>query len=175
MKSKTQKRTDHRGLTGSIKASVPRGILSSSLRGLAAALILGLVLLIAISAIVYTTDDPTRFVIPAAFTVLYISFFGGGLIAARSNRGSALLCGGLTSLMLLALLFVASLFVSPSLSADFGIPMSLGLRGIAMVVSLIGAFLGAGEKKSKKKKKQKIKYQFDTNGKESKNALHISF
>lgn len=152
MKSKTLKRTDHRGLTGSIKASAPRGILSSSLRGLAAALVLGLVLLIAISAIVYSTDDPTRFVMPAALTVLYISSFFGGLIAAKINRGSALLCGGLTSLMLLSLLFVASLCVSPSLSADFGIPMSLGLRGIAMAVSLIGAFLGAGEKKSKKRK-----------------------
>ena len=152
MKSKTLKRTDHRGLTGSIKASAPRGILSSSLRGLAAALVLGLVLLIAISAIVYSTDDPTRFVMPAALTVLYICSFFGGLIAAKINRGSALLCGGLTSLMLLSLLFVASLCVSPSLSADFGIPMSLGLRGIAMAVSLIGAFLGAGEKKSKKRK-----------------------
>ena len=152
MKSKTLKRTDHRGLTGSIKASAPQSILSSSLRGLAAALVLGLVLLIVISAIVYSTDDPTRFVMPAALTVLYISSFLGGLIAAKINRGSALLCGGLTSLMLLSLLFVASLCVSPSLSADFGIPMSLGLRGIAMAVSLIGAFLGAGEKKSKKRK-----------------------
>ena len=152
MKSKTLKRTDHRGLTGSIKASAPQSILSSSLRGLAAALVLGLVLLIAISAIVYSTDDPTRFVMPAALTVLYISSFFGGLIAAKINRGSALLCGGLTSLMLLSLLFVASLCVSPSLSADFGIPMSLGLRGIAMAVSLIGARLGAGEKKSKKRK-----------------------
>jgi len=155
MKSKTQKRTDRTGLTGSIRSSAPRGILSSSLRGLAASLIFGILLLIATSAIVYATDDPTRFVLPTALTVLYISSFLGGLVSARSNRGSALLCGGLTSLMLLSLLFAASLCVSPALSADFGLPMSFGLRGIAMAASLVGAFLGVGEKKSKKRKNKK--------------------
>ena len=99
---------------------------------------------------------------------LYVSFFKGlafGIFAIilkiavsfstwqkYVSNGSL---GELENFAIYIICFVASLFVSPSLSADFGIPMSLGLRGIAMVVSLIGAFLGAGEKKSKKRKIKK--------------------
>lgn len=154
--SKKQGRAQNRNrLTGAIKSAAPRGILPSSLRGLAAALICCAVLMLIVSAIVYSTADPNRYVTPAALTVLYISCFCGGLISAKLNRGAALVCGTLVSVMLLILLFGASLLLDPTLSAEHSLPLAIGLRGIAIAISILGAFIGAGERKKKKINRKK--------------------
>ena len=154
--SKKQGRVQRRpGLTGAIKSAAPRGILPSSLRGLAAALICCAALMFVASAIVYSTADPNRYVTPASLTVLYISCFCGGLVAAKCNRGAALVCGTLVSVMLLTLLFVASFLLDPSLSAEHSLPLAIGLRGIAIALSILGALVGGGEKKKKKQNRKK--------------------
>lgn len=145
----------HSGLTDTVKSVGPRGILPSSLRGLAAALVCGVILLFVAAAIVYSTNDPNRYVVPTALTVLYISCFVGGFVATKCNQGAALICGGLTAMLLLILLFVASLPLSPSLSAEHSIPLSVGLRGIAVVFSLMGALAGSKEKKKSRKTHKK--------------------
>ena len=137
-------------LTGHIKSKAPRGVLSSSLRGLAVALLIGLILLLIASVAIYSTADPNRYVSPASLSVLLISALFGGFFATRINRGSALLCGVLCAAMLLSVLFVLSLLMSPTLSADRSIAADVGIRGMAVGVSVLGAFIGAKEKKKKK-------------------------
>lgn len=154
MKSNHSKKSGHASgkqtLTGHIKSQAPRGVLSSSLRGLSVALLLGFCLLLVASVAIYSTADPNRYVSPASLTVLLISALFGGFSATRFNRGSALLCGLLCAAMLLAVLFLLSLLMSPTLSADRPLAASIGVRGIAVGVSVLGAFIGAKEKKKKK-------------------------
>ena len=152
--SKRKGRTSTRaGLTDTIKSTGPRGILACSLRGLAVALLCCVALLFMISAAVYSTADPNRFVMPAAFSALYISALLGGFTSARLNRGSVLLCGLLTALLLLGVLFVLSLLMNASLSAERGLASALGLRGIAVGISILGACIGVSNKKKKPKRR----------------------
>ncbi len=102
-----------------------------------------------IAAAFYTTADPNRFISPAAISVLFASSLLGGFLSAKKNKGSALLCGLIYAGMLLALTFATSLFFDTTLSAEYSIPTSIGLRGIAVALSVLGAFIGIGQKKKK--------------------------
>ena len=157
MKSKTLKNQGHARqksrLTDGIRSPVSLGLLPSCLRGLAAALICCTALLLIASGIVYSLDDPNRYVIPASLTVLYLSCFFGGFVSTRYNRGGALVCGLLVSVTLLILLLAASLLLPPSLSAEHKLPLSLGLRGLAIAFSIAGSLMSTGQKKKRSGKK----------------------
>ena len=157
MNSRLSKRkgraSEGREWTGKLKSRAPRGILSCSLYGFGISLLIGICLLFAVSAVIYSTDDPNRFVAPAALSVLYISALLGGFFAAKLNRGSALLCGLLTAVMLLALLFLLSLFVDPSLTEDKSLVAALGERGIAIGISCLGSAIGVSNKKKKPRRR----------------------
>lgn len=157
MKSKHSKKTGRarskQSLTEGIKSKAPRGVLSSSLRGLSVALLVGFCLLMVASVAIYSLADPNRYVSSASLSVLLISALFGGFAATRINGGSALLCGLLTAALLLAVTFLLSLPLSTSLSADRPISLSVGLRGIAIGASVLGALIGAKEKKKKKKRR----------------------
>ena len=139
--------------TGKLKSRAPRGILSCSLCGFGIAIAVGICLLLALSAVIYSTNDPTRFVSPASLSVLYISSLFGGFSAARLNRGSALLCGLLSSCMLLAILFLTSLFVEPSPEVDTSLVAAIGQRGIAVGISVLGAAIGVSNQKKRPKRR----------------------
>ncbi len=100
-----------------------------------------------IAAAFYATADPNRFIAPAAISILLISSLLGGFLSAKKNKGSALLCGLLYAGMMLVLTLGASLFFDAALSADYSLPMSIGLRGIAAALSVLGAWIGMGQKK----------------------------
>ena len=157
MNSRLSKRKGHASssarLTGNIKSAAPRGIIACSLRGLAVAMLCCTVLLFLVSVAIYSTSDPNRFVTPAALSVLYISALLGGFTAAKLNRGSALLCGTLTALFFLVVLFLPSFLMDASLSAERSIPLALGLRGIAVGISILGAYIGVSNKKKKPKRR----------------------
>ena len=139
--------------TGKLKSRAPRGILSCSLCGFGIAIAVGICLLLALSAVIYSTNDPNRFVSPASLSVLYISSLFGGFSAARLNRGSALLCGLLSSCMLLAILFLTSLFVEPSPAVDTSLVAAIGQRGIAVGISVLGAAIGVSNQKKRPKRR----------------------
>ena len=139
--------------TGKLKSRAPRGILSCSLCGFGIAIAVGICLLLALSAVIYSTNDPNRFVSPASLSVLYISSLFGGFSAARLNRGSALLCGLLSSCMLLAILFLTSLFVEPSPEVDTSLVAAIGQRGIAVGISVLGAAIGVSNQKKRPKRR----------------------
>lgn len=159
MTSKTSKNQGHahrrNKLTDSIKAPAKQGILFATIRGVLASVILFLLLLAIATVVLYRCADPTRWVMPTSLTVLYVCCFFGGLIGAKQNRGGALLCGVTVSSLFLLLLFIASLLLNPTLSAEHSLPLSFGLRGIGIALAIPGAFLGTGEKKNKKKNHKK--------------------
>lgn len=153
MNFKASKKSNPRSrLTGDIQSPPSYGLLSSILRGLLASLIGCLALLLLTSFVVYTTADPNRYVIPASLTVLYTGCFLGGLVCSVSYKKAPLICGLAVSALFLLLLFCLSFFISPTLSAEHSLPLSIGLRGIAILISVLGALLGAKKKRRKNKK-----------------------
>lgn len=149
-----KKQTKHNGFSSKIPPAAPRNVLSSSLRGLAVAFIGSLILLFAVSALIYAQADPNRFVSPAALLIFYVGALVGGFFSAKRNRTSALLCGLLTGFLWVGVLFIFSLFMNHSLATDRSPALSIGLRGIAIAVSVLGAYAGVNTKKKTKSKKR---------------------
>lgn len=140
-----------------IGSSIPKGILPCSAIGTVLSIAFTLLLGFIMAAILYRTADPARYIVPTAFSVLYISALIGGFFASKVNGGSALLCGLLTGAMLLALTFIISLLVSSELSSDYGIIENISLRAALIVCTILGAFIGITKQHSKKQKKKNHK------------------
>lgn len=140
----TKKRHDggHARFTDKAHSRAPKGLIPCSLTGVTVAVGAMLLLSLALSAVVYSTSDPSAYVTPVAFTVLYISALAGGFTASRLNRHSAVLCGVTVGMVLLVIMFVFSLAVKSSLGADYGVEGEIGLRAAVIVCSLMGAFIG---------------------------------
>ncbi len=152
MNSNTKKRRI-KTFGASLPRSKPNGILHSSFRGYLFSLGIGALLTIVLSALVYSLSDPNRYITPVSFCILYISALLSGFLSSRFNRGSALLCGTLSSLMLLITMFLISLFFGGSFSADYSISLAVGLRGIAVALSIVGAMIGSHKSPTKRKRK----------------------
>ena len=152
MNKTTQKRR-----TTTFGSSLPSvgssGIFRSTLRGYALSLVIGGALTLVLSALVYSLADPNRYLTPVAFCILYISALFGGFLSARFNRGSALLCGLLNAALLLVTMLAVSLLFDGSYSADHSPGLSVGLRGVAALLSVLGAGIGAHKKQTKRKRK----------------------
>ena len=133
---------------------MPRGILPSSLIGFAIAITCGLLLAFIWALIIYKTSDPTKLVIPSAFTALYISAFAGGVASTRLNNGSALLCGLCVGAFMLMASLALSLPITGALSSGYKLTEALALRSAIMVCSLIGAFTGVSRKPRQPKRKK---------------------
>ncbi len=158
MNSKTSKKQGHspkRGLTGAIKSKTPMGILPASLRGFLAALLIGALLLLIASVMVYNTADPGRYVTPAALTVLYLAALMGGAVSALGNRSAALLCGALTAGFLLILLLAVSMIPYPSFASETGLASTVALRCASAIFALLGALMVSNKKRKKKSPRRK--------------------
>ena len=137
---------------------VPRGILPSAAAGGITAIICALALSLVIASVLYKTTDPTKHLVPWAFSALYVSALFGGYAAARLNKGSALLCGACTGVILLTASLLVSLPLSHSMPSDYDVAAALSLRAALIACSLIGSFIGVSRKidssKSRKHKKR---------------------
>ena len=161
MKNKVSKNSlrsiGHARITGGIKTRVPKGFLSCSLIGAVIAIAISALLAVVLSYVLYKTDDPTRYLTPVALSVLYISALMGGFRAVRFNKGSALLCGLITGVLLLAVTFIFSLPIKQSLSSDHSILNAVALRAAVVVCSIIGAFIGISKPNPDKKRRKNHK------------------
>ena len=144
----------HKGLFSNLPS--PRGIIPCAVIGSFIALVGVVIITFVISAILYQTEDPTKYIMPAAFSSLYISSLFGGFTASKLNKGSALLCGIGVGVILLLLTFVISLVIPNEHSSDYGVLESLSLRAALAICPVLGAFIGvSGASKSKKRKNHK--------------------
>lgn len=141
----------------SIRAFAPKGILLCSAIGVGISAIMALLLGFIMTSVIYKTADPASYIVPAAFSALYISALGGGFFASKLNGGSALLCGLLTGAMLLAIAFIISLSINNELSSGYGIIENISLRAALIVCTVIGAFIGTTKQNPQSKKRKKHK------------------
>lgn len=121
-----------------------KGLALCALKGLLVSIILGGVLLILLSLILKNTGDPDAYVSIASVGALYLSALVGGLLTEKLYRRSPLLCGlvtgcAFTVFSLLLSLLIGSIFDTES---DMTLPLSLLLRGGAILFEIIGAYLG---------------------------------
>ena len=147
----------HAHNTASSAMYVPKGIIPCSLAGTVIAIVLAVLINFIMAAVIYKTADPARYIVPAAFTSLYIAAFTGGGSASRLNGGSALLCGMLCGSIFIATGFMLSLFIQNGASDEYGIIGGLSLRVAIIFCSVFGAFIGTTKKISKNKKRKNHK------------------
>ena len=139
---------------------MPKGAPRNIFKSVAQSFLITLIILLAsamlVSAALYASADPNRYIAPASLSLFYIASLLGGFLAVKRYKGSPLLCGLIFAVMMLAITFLASLFLPHSLSADRPFPLEIGLRGIAVALSLVGAFIGSGQgKKTPHRKKRR--------------------
>ncbi len=154
MNPKLAKKNGHARLTDRIPKNAPRNLFKNVAISFLLTMGITLLCILLLSAAFYATADPNRYIAPLSMSLLFISSLLGGFLAVKRHNGSALLCGLLFAVMMLALTLSVSLFFDLSLSADRSLPMEFGLRGIAAALSILGAFIGATEKKKKPRKRK---------------------
>lgn len=145
----------HARFSERIPASVPRNIFKSTAQSFLIVLVLLLASAVLVAALIYSLADPNRYIAPASMSLLYIFSLLGGFLSAKRHGGSALLCGLLFAAMMLATMMLTSLFFPLSLSADRSLAFEIGLRGIAIALSIAGAMIGTKPKKRKVMKRKR--------------------
>lgn len=119
----------------------------AALFALPVAVIIGLVLLLIVTAVAYADPDPDRLTTPLSLGALGLTALLDGLVAARRGRGQPLLGGLLSGLLLALLLLGLSLFFGDEARAQLTLGASAlvrwGLHGGVVALSLLGAKLGS--------------------------------
>ncbi len=140
-----------------VRQETDEGLLSlafrSSLFGLIAWGISGIVLISAATAIAYANPDPIALIPPLSLIATLISGFAGGFASAKRAKESPVVCGIIFGGMM-TLLMIASSFIlrsAPSSSLEFW--QSALLHGAAVLFSLLGALAGNAKRKMNKKRR----------------------
>ncbi len=119
--------------------------------GMCIAIAVGFILLLIMSALALSFEDPDMSVGGMALAALYISALVGGFASVRMNSGEALLCGALVGAMLNVALVVISLFFRGGDPEGFGVGELL-TRGAVILMSVLGAYMGLHKKKRKRRR-----------------------
>ncbi|NLK38664.1 MAG: TIGR04086 family membrane protein [Clostridiales bacterium] len=133
------------------ESSAFRSILRSALYALCVTLTVAIVLLVVLSIIAYNNPDPDALVAPFAYGTLFLSALIGGIAAAKINRSAGLLSGATTGLLLLVVLFIASLFTGNSeTNNSFGVTLAFYV-GVILVCA-IGGIIGSYKPKRRRRR-----------------------
>ena len=145
----------HARFTERMPRVAPRNIFKSVAQSFLAVLIALLASSELASAALYSLADPNRYIAPTSLSLFYVASLLGGFVAVRRYKGSPLLCGLLFAAMMLATTLLTALLLPHSLSADRPFPLELGLRGIAVALSVAGAFIGSRQRKKTPRRKKR--------------------
>ncbi len=128
--------------------------LMAALFALPVTAVIGLVLLLIVTAVAYSHPDPDCLSTPLALGAVGLTSLLGGLVAARRGRSRGLFCGLLSGLLFTLLLLGLSLFFGDEartqLSSGFSAPMTWGLHIGVVLLELLGAKIG-GHRPEKQK------------------------
>ncbi len=147
MNAKPSRKNGHARFAGKIPKSAAGKLFQNVAKSFLIVTGATLLLTVLLSLALYATADPNRYIAPMSLSILFISSLLGGFVSVKQNKSSALLCGLVYGGMLLVLTLVVSLFFDNSYSSEYSLIMSIGLRGIAVALSILGAFIGSGRKK----------------------------
>lgn len=113
---------------------------------------LGLVLLLLTTAALLKTGDPDAYHTAAGLVLLYLIALLGGAIATRFHgRRTPLFCGLAMGAAMLLLLLVVSLAL-PDSDHAYKSALRVGQHALLFPVAIIGALLGAREKKTPRRR-----------------------
>ena len=140
----------HRARRASEGASGLSASLRATLIALPITLLLGVGLLLAATALLLSTKDPDRYHTVVSLPILYLTAFLGGIIATRiAHRHSPFLCGTALGAMLALLFSLVALFLPEGLAISGAGYAKFLLRLVVVPAAVLGALLGAREKKRK--------------------------
>ena len=129
--------------------------LKSSFLGMLITVGISLALLFASTAAALMTDDPTAFVEPIGYILIFIASLIGGFVCFKLNKKSpylvSILCG--TEFVLISMLF--SLLLPHSLASGMKIWMRLLLHMLSLILFPIGTFMGFKMYKPQRKIKKR--------------------
>lgn len=128
--------------------------LSAMLKGLIAAAICALLMILLSALVVFKTSDPGSLTVIAALISLYICAFVGGFVASLSLDGDVL-CGVLCGGALFTVIVLLSLFLPGGASGSIGMVASIGLHTVCVLFSLFGALAASSIKKSRSRRRRK--------------------
>ncbi len=128
--------------------------LKSSLWGLSASAICGILLMTATTAIAYANPDPTALVASMGLLSLLPSAFAGGFVTAKKAKDAPLLCGILSGGMLTIATVILGLILSALPSSGYKLWQSLALHGASVAFSTLGALAGNVKRRPKPGKRR---------------------
>lgn len=123
-----------------------RSLLRSAVYALCIALACAMILLIVLSIIAYSNPDPDVLISPFSYSALFASALIGGIACAKINGRSGLLSGAMSGLLLLIVLFAASLFTGSD-DSDMSFGITLAFYAGVILASVIGGLLGSRKPK----------------------------
>ncbi|MBQ9779649.1 MAG: TIGR04086 family membrane protein [Clostridia bacterium] len=120
--------------------------LTAALFSLPVMAVLGLVLLLIVTAVAYASPDPDSLTTPLSMGALGLTALLGGLVAARRGGSRPLVCGLLSGLLFNVLLLALSLFFGEdarqSLTLGLSSPLLWGLHGAVVLIAALGGKIG---------------------------------
>lgn len=150
LKKRRRRRHSTAANEGSLTLATP---LKATLIALPITLVLGLCLLLVATALLLSTKDPDHYHGTVALPMLYLTAFLGGMITVRiAHRHSPFVCGVCEGILLVALFSFVALILPDTLSSAGTGYVKFFLRLVIIPASLLGAFLGAREKKHKRRR-----------------------
>lgn len=124
------------------------------LKGLIAATVCALSMILLSAVIVFKTPDPGSLTVIAALISLYICAFVGGLTASLSFDGDVL-CGVLCGIAIFTIILLLSLLLPGGASGSIGIGASIALHAVCILFSLFGALAASSVKKSRSRRRRR--------------------
>ncbi len=100
------------------------------------------------SAVAMSSDDPTADLWLYGRIIFVLSMLFCGFVGAKAGSGGRLLCGILSSLLLLATVISAAIALGNTNLADEALVATVGAA-----VAVVGALIGSREKKRKRRQK----------------------
>lgn len=146
-----KKRTPRRRAVSSEAVSL-LSVCKSVLLTLPIITVIGLVMLLCITAILLNTKNPDAYHTAAGLALLYLVTLFGGLIATRLHaRRTPLFCGIAIGAAVLLLLLVLSLIL-PNSDHTYKSTLQIGQHALLFPMATVGALLGAREKKPSRRR-----------------------
>jgi putative membrane protein (TIGR04086 family) len=140
--SKKHRSVSRQGAGKVSKYSLP----AACMFGVCVALVTALFLAIVCAIICSASGNAYKLLTPLSFVSTVAVYFVCGFATAK-RYSAAIPAGAISGAVLCILFFIVSLFLSSSLASGTSLPVSLLIRLSFVVVSMLGAILGANAKK----------------------------
>lgn len=117
-------------------------LLLSSIKGSFLAACIGGLLLLVMTAVALSGEDPLSLVRPMGYAVSAITALGAGLITVRLHGRRVLLCGLFAAVLVFVIYTALSFLPAMSVPSSMSGGISAALHGAAAALSMLGAYLG---------------------------------